>query len=478
MNPGRTQLLSFFILCLLTAGCTQKINPEKPLLLPSTYKLDSLPVSEINIPVQINLKPIYLLAEKSVDSVFTSPNYPNDWVQEGCDVRYKYSFRRSPLTMNASLNALTLGFTGYYRIIGSTRVCVNGTVISPWTPPCRCGFTETERRVNVSFSNSFTVQPDYKFKLQINRNDPQPLDKCEVCFWGQDITKQVMKGLRTELDLAKTQIEKTYGVVDLRPRVQQIWDQLNKVYNIYGLGWLKINPQKLRINSLFAKNDSLNLHLGLSARPVIRFEKPSETTSWVPDLASFSRNSGFSIFLDAVLHYDSLSHILNKQLEGKTFDIDKGPLKKTFIIKECRLFGSGSDKLILQVDFKGTNEGRFFLTGKPVFDKTTQMLSLHDLDFDIRSKNALLKAADWLFNKKITGEISKHTKFNLAEYIESAKNMVGQQLNREWVKGMRSYGSINDISLISIFPLSQHLVIRSNCTGNLSVKVESLDFSL
>jgi hypothetical protein len=39
-------------------------------------------------------------------------------------------------------------------------------------------------------------------------------------------------------------------------------------------------------------------------------------------------------------------------------------------------------------------------------------------------------------------------------------------------------GLINDIRLIGIYPLSQHLVIRSNCTGDLSVKIDTMDFSL
>ena len=100
------------------------------------------------------------------------------------------------------------------------------------------------------------------------------------------------------------------------------------------------------------------------------------------------------------------------------------------------------------------------------------------MDFDIKSKNALLKTAEWLFSKKILTEISKYTKYDLTSFIDTAKAGVNQQLNREWVKGIRSYGNIEDIKLVGIYPLSQFLVIRSNCTGLLSVKVETVDFSL
>ncbi len=421
---------------------------------------------------------MYAMAEKSVDTLFTSPGYPDGWVQDGCDTRFKYSFRRSPLQMTGAGNSLTIGFMGYYKIVGSTRVCVNGTVISPWTPACRCGFSEPERRVNVSFTNSLSVQPDFKVKLAVKRNEPQALDKCEVCFWGQDITKQVIKGLTAELDVSKKDMEKTYGSVDLRPRFQQIWNQMNKVYNLYGLGWLKINPQKIRINNLFINKDSLNIYMGLSAKPSISFEKPEEKDSAIPNLGSFSKQQGFSIFLDAVLSYDSLSTIMNAEMKGKEFSFKKGFIKKKFIIDDCKIYGGGFEKLIIKITFSGTNSGVVYLVGKPVYDTDKRTIEVADIDFDIKSKNVLLGSADWLFDKKITKEIGKNTKFELGNYIDSAKININQQLNQEWIKGIRSYGNIKDIKLIGIYPMQQHLVIRSNCSGDLSVKVESVNISL
>ena len=163
-----------FLLLVTASARSQKIDPEHPDLSPGNFKLDSLPNSEINVPIQVNLKPFYQMAEKSVDTVFTSPGYPDNWVYDGCDVRYKYILRRSPLRISGVANMMTLGFTGFYKIAGSTRVCVKGTVLSPWTPPCKCGFSEPERRVNVSFTNTFSLQPDFKVKLTVRRNEPEP----------------------------------------------------------------------------------------------------------------------------------------------------------------------------------------------------------------------------------------------------------------------------------------------------------------
>ena len=111
----------------------------------------------------------------------------------------------------------------------------------------------------------------------------------------------------------------------------------------------------------------------------------------VPPIGAASRQQGFSIFLDALLNYDSLSNILNRHIANKEFDFNKGPVKKKFIIQDCKLYGTGNEKLIIKVNFTGTDNGTFYLTGKPVYDKETHFLEVKNIDFDIKSKNALLK---------------------------------------------------------------------------------------
>lgn len=470
-------LFALSLFCFLPAF-TQRISPDKPSLAVTDFKLDSLPDSEIDLPIQINLKPVYALAETKVDTLFTSAGYPDGWIQSACDTRYKYEFRRSPLQMRASGTNFNLAFTGYYKIIGSTRVCVAGAAVSPWTPPCRCGFDEAPRRVNVSFSNSISIQPDYKVRLQIKRNEPQPVDKCEVCFWGQDITKQVLEGLKAELDAAKTEMDLNFSMVDLKPQFRQLWNQLSKPFNVYEMGWLQINPQRIRINNLYAKGDSLYLYLGLSARPSVSFQKPESKEVDVPNISSSGRKQGFSIFLDAALDYDSLSNILNKQLEGKEFDLEKGVVKKKFIFRDCQLYGEGNEKLVIKINFRGSNRGTFYLTGKPFYNKEKKTLELKDVDFDLKSRSVLLQTAEWLFSRKIIDEITESTKFDLSSYIDTAKVRISEQLNQEWVKGVSSEGKINDIQLMGLYPLGKSLVIRSNFTGDLAVKIESIDFSL
>lgn len=473
---SRKGLIFLQFLFILFCSCNKKLIPDKPFLSKTDFRLDSLPESEVSIPIQINLKPLYKLAEKNVDTVFSSPNWPESWVNIDCATRYKYYFRRSPLQITSNGQTVSMGFTGYYKIIGTTRLCLGNTVMSPWTPPCRCGFDEGDRRVKVKLINSVTLSPDYRIKLNIQWLEPEPIDKCTVCFFGADITNNVIKGLKDELNLAKKSIEDSFGVMDIRSQVQQIWNRLTPSYNILGLGWLQINPQKIKFANYYFNNDSLNLLLGMTARPEIRFEKTAGVKTLLPDLDYSLPKSGLNIFLDAILNYDSLSNILNKKIKGKQFEFKKGSIKKTVIVDDCRIYGTGNENLIIKMSFSGSNTGIVYFTGKPVYNVKDRTIEIREIDFDVKTRNFLMKKAAWMFNRKITSEITSFSKYNLSNYIDSSKSLINLQLNQPWIKGVSNTGSINDLKIAGIYPLSENLIIRSNATGSLVIKVDSISF--
>ncbi|HEY6954841.1 MAG TPA: DUF4403 family protein [Flavisolibacter sp.] len=441
----------------------------------SGIKIDSLPESQIDIPIQINLRPIYALAEKNVDTVFTSPNYPDGWVQSDCATRYKYHFRRSPLTMSMNGTVLNLGFMGYYQIVGSTRACVNGAVLSPWTPACRCGFDEPERRVNVSFSSSFQLLPNYILNSRIVRNEPKPIDKCSVCFWGQDITTEVLNGLNDELDASKKSMDSAYGKFNLRPYMQQAWNMLSDVYAIPNVGYFSLHPNKLRMENINAKNDLLNISIGISATPVVSFEKQLYPISPVPNLTNTNNPGGFNIYLEAALQYDSLTNVLNGYLVNKKFDVGEGILKKHIIIQHTNVSGDDNGNMNISVDFTGSFDGKVDFVGKPVYNPEKKTIEVQNLDYDLKTKSILLNTAKWLFNQRIINELKSYTSFDLTQYYDTASKTLNDWLNREWTKGIRGNGSVTDLKLTSVYALPPHLLIRSNCIGKLNVVVSDLN---
>lgn len=439
---------------------------------------DSLPESQIDIPIQISLKPIFNLAEGNVDKEFTSPNYPDGWVQADCATRFKYHFRRSPLRMSMQGNTMDLSFTGLYQIVGSTRLCSGTTVLSPWSPACKCGFDEPERRVDIGFKSKFALLPNYLLQTVITRTEPVAKDKCEVCFWGQDVTKDVIEGLTTELETSRKVMQDSFGLYNLRPYMQQAWNMLSETYNIPGIGYFSLHPKKLRMQNITAKNDLLNINIGISATPVVTFQKEVGRISPVPNLAPSANPGGFSIYLEAALQYDSLSRVVNGYMAGKKFDLSEGLFAKHIIVKEVTVASNNEGRMLIKVDFTGSFNGTAFFTGNPVYNAATKTIEVRDLDYDLQTKNVLLKTAKWLFSGKIESELKKNTAINLTSYFETAQKSLNAYLNKEWTKGIKGVGTIKELKVISVQPLPQHILIKTACAGALSVQVTDIDLGL
>ncbi|TCJ16533.1 DUF4403 family protein [Flaviaesturariibacter flavus] len=455
---------------LLTVGAAA----QKPLTDSARRLLDSLPESDIDIPITINLRPLYAMAEKKVDTAFASPGWPAGWVQPDCGTRYKYHLRRSPLRFSATGTAFNLAFTGFYQIIGSSRACVNGTVVSPWTPECSCGIKESERRVVIGFGATFNVRPDLLLQTTIVRPEPQALDKCTVCFWGQDVTSTVIDGIRAKLDASKKELQDSFGRVNLRPFLQQAWNKLSTVYAIPGAGYFSLHPKRLRMENISAKNDLLNISIGISATPVVSLSRPAETASAVPDLSNTAHPGGFNIFLEAALQYDSLTQVLNTYMLHKRFDVSDGLFKKYIVVEGTRVTSDTTGNLRFELDFSGSFNGTAVFIGKPVYDAAKKTIEVAELAYDLQTKNLLLKTAKWLFSNKITTELKKYTSFPMQPYYDSASKTINDWLNREWTRGIRGSGSVSNLQITALYALPDALKIRTNCAGKLAVVVNEI----
>jgi Domain of unknown function (DUF4403) len=471
-------LITILIILPFLFSCSGGIDAENNQSTFPITALDSMPESEINVPIQIDLKPIFSLVEKKVDTVFSTPNWPDGWVEADCATRYKYFFRRSPFSISASGNELNISFTGNYKMVGSTRVCIGSKVLSIWTPPCKCGFSEGDRHVKIGFKSSFNILPNHSLSMKIDHAKPIALNKCTICFWQQDVTAQIMKQIQVQLDLARKTLQDSFRVVDLKPYLQKAWDQLNDVFAVGNLGYFSLYPRKIYIQNMDAQNDLLNINIGITATPLVSFEIPEVNEAPVPELTPAATKNNFNIYLDAVLQYDSLSKIVNQYLKGKRFDFQEGFFKKHVVVQNCQLSGNEDGRLKIKVDFTGSHKGIVSFVGNPVYDSAQKALVVQNLHYDLQTRDLLLKTAQWLFNKRITDELTKYTSFNLTQYYDTASKTLNTWLNKEWRKGMNSSGSVAELKLTDVFVKPQHLIIRSNCTGNLTLKINELNWSL
>jgi hypothetical protein len=241
-----------------------------------------------------------------------------------------------------------------------------------------------------------------------------------------------------------------------------------------GLGYLKVNPQKIRLSSFTAHLDTLQLSAGISAQPMISLEKTPVTKTIIPDISDFNRRSGFSIFIDAIMNYDSLSKLITAQVKGRRIDLEQA--HKYIIIEACSIYGVTGERLIFKLDFSGSEKGILYLTGKPVLDKENSKLDIREIDYDLKTRSLLVKTAKWLFSKKITNELRKYSSFDLKAYELPLLDRINHSLNGDLMKGIKMSGNVEAIHAIALYPTLERLIVRCSAKGNLEILVNSLNF--
>ncbi len=461
------------LLSLVKVSAQEVIKPAAPdtLSRPVVVANNQLP-SDIDIPIRIGLAPIYKWANTFVDTLYTSPNYPNDWVMDGCDTRYQYRFVRGPFQFRAFNNVLYVSFSGYYGVRGSTRLCT-GIGNSVWTPACTCGFgTEKARRIDAGFTVQFQLLPDYRLGVVVNKVDPVPVDKCTVCFFGKDITKIVAGTLKSELELSISDMQKKLQTFSLKPYLQTVWDTLQSPYRMTGFGFLSTQPEQLRISQVELRRDSLFMSLGLTARPELK-QLPDIGRKALPNLTDFRARSGFKLFIAQQLPYDSLGQVANAQIAGKEFQMGKGLFKKTVRIDSIKIQGSLTNRLLLKVFVSKAAKGIFYLEGKPVWDAKKQEVWLDSLDFHVETKQFLIRTASNLLDGTITAKLKEYTRFNLEQKVKDLNTGLFAQMNRSIYPGVNSKGYLTRLAVDDMKASDKGIFIAAAAEGRLWIDIDA-----
>jgi hypothetical protein len=132
------------------------------------------------------------------------------------------------------------------------------------------------------------------------------------------------------------------------------------------------------------------------------------------------------------------------------------------------------EHMTIGVQFSGYKSGTIFLSGMPVLDTASGILDITDLDYKLETNDVLMRTASWLFNKKILKEIKAYTRFPVKDYLDSVRLKASAQLNQPIIKGIRTEGRLDKISLLRLSVGTDNLGLRCQASGELDVFVDNV----
>ena len=256
----------------------------------------------------------------------------------------------------------------------------------------------------------------------------------------------------------------------LKDQIAKVWLAaqkpvlLDKNYS----AWLRINPQEVMLSPLFAQNNLVRLGLGIAtyADLVVGPEPSPQAPTALPNLKSVnSIDRSFRVSVNSDLHFRDLLAIASPLLLDKEFDSDG----KKITIKAVDVYGNG-DKLVVKLDTIGSFEGTFYLTGKPQYNPQTNIFSMSDVDFDMKTKSFLMRSAAWLLHGFIRNIIQEKLVMDMTPQLEKAREMARKAISQvKLAEGIFLKGSVKTIKVNDLLVSKEKIAVQVYAEGDTAV---------
>jgi hypothetical protein len=413
---------------------------------PASDALPALPPSEFDLPIKIAGRPLIATADSLIPKEFLSEGWPG-YLQPSCDFRYKYRFVRSGFTIHCTNNRLSVALQGQYQVAGGRCLCAAGKPVSPWVSGY-CGFDkEPMRRVDISFSTQLSFQPDYRLRTASGLDQLKALDRCTMSVFSIDMTQQIIDSIGASINNFCKTLDVSIAKMNFSGNLHQNATRAWQKTAIGPYGYLVVNPTAMRIGTLNYQKDTFAISMGISCTPELSSDSsnPAKLPP-LPPLQSGSNRSGVTLYLPATYDYAFINKLLNDSFRNKSFEYQG----QKIILKGMTVSGMPHHQVKVEVDFGGSHEGQFFVWGTPTLDTAKQELRVPDIQYELKSRDFLIRLARILFKNKIRENVRGNSFLDLAALLKANLPTLNAQLNRALAPGLFTTGSVRELKMIGL----------------------------
>jgi len=337
-------------------------------------------------------------------------------------------------------------------------------------------YKNTEFRLVMSFHLVYNITKDWKLTTKTLKNSYTWTQKPSLNFVSLQvpITPIVEKILdKKQGEYASLIDEQIAKNLDLKTQIIDVWNLMKepqKVSDDYNT-WLAIIPQNIEalpftqdaahIKSAFKVNIKVVSSIGFDSSlktPLVKDVPPLNYKLFNYD--SFSLNTLVTI------PYPEATSIAKKKFINQDFSFNEDKYKVT--VNDIVLYAS-NNQLVIETDLTGSFNGKVFIQGDIYYDQVKRIVKMRNLEFDMKTKNLLHKAATWLFNGKIERNLEENFEMPVSELLEYCLTSTNQALNRNQ-NGFKMSGKVWTLSPMSLVCNEKKIVLTLVAKGTLAVE--------
>jgi len=449
------------LLMLLVGACKTLKAPEPEYLKNAEQYVPK--TSEIELPVSITYKELSAYLNKSMGTVvYEDRSYT---VPEEDDLQLVV---RRNTSVKAAQSGSDVLITLPLSIWSKAR----------WSPCSFCPKPEKEFTfdVDVFVKARPSIDKSYVFKANLSSEGFQWKKKpvLELGPFDIPISGMVEKPLDKQIKESVAATEKEINnAFNLKSEITRLWNTAAEplLLDSASSTWLIIRPQKLFLQPISMGSQGITFTIGAEANVnTYTGVKPSRAVlPPLPDLVfRTERSNKFLVEVVSEIGFEDATLMAEKELKGQEFSVGKKKIK----IEGVSVYGKGR-KAYVHVIFSGRVKGAFYLSGVPAFDPEKEELYFENFDYDIQSKNLLLKSSQWLLDETLRSTLQKKLRFPAKETLSAIRKSLDEQLNNSvYFDQIVLNGKLNKFNVQGIYLTEKafRAVISINGTAEIGLK--------
>lgn len=340
---------------------------------------------------------------------------------------------------------------------------------------------ETSFNITVSFTSKLKVNPDWKFETQtvpsglVFESKPK-LDfgivSIPITSIVEPIVREQLVEVTKEID---TEVAKNF---DFSKEIDSVWKVLHEPQLIDSTykAWLKVTPAEVYLGPIRGNNDRIKIVVGFKGLfEIVVGNKPEISIYRKLPLLKNAENTDkdFNFFIESFIDFESASQIARMNIKDSIFEIAAG---KSVKVDDISFMGL-ENKIYTKVDLSKSINGSIYFMGTPAYDTTKNVVYFKDFDYDLKTKNALFKSANWLLHGALKSKIEKEFNYSLADDLKAIRHSVEALLsNFEFDNLFTLKGKLDYLDIYKIIVEENGLRVIVNSKGKANIKFKSLEF--
>lgn len=464
------RLLFMLLAGLLLFSCHKKLNPVQPEEKYNEVKANQeRQLSVINIPVNISMAEV----EKQINSQLKDLIYEDNSLENNDNDNFLLKvWKREPITIQAVNDLFNITVPLKIWAKGGVQLDKLGINISE--------FKETAFSLNVHFVSKISVDSSWQVHTSTSANGFDWVSKptLKIGFIEFSLAPIAGRIIDKQQDILAKKIDgQVAQKIDIKKYIQRGWNTiqqpilLSRQYET----WLKVIPAQVMMTPLTGQGKQAKALVGIKCytETVIGLKPEVTINPVIPSLQTVNQIPDIvQIGLSGEISHEYASKVVKERFLNKSYLFNDGKYNITLI--SIDLYGSG-ENLVIKAGVTGSIDGIIYLKGKPYYDPATQAVSLQGLDYDLDTKNKLVKTASWLAKGKFIKSMQEAFKIPLGNQISQAKELIQANLtNKQIAKGIILNGQLEELTPSDVYITPTSIIATVLAKGKVDVKIDGL----